>query len=161
MNPSTLSTPEFSLAGASKGDRVTNSVDQQGTIEYISEIYGIRFDNGSIDRYESDGCSETNPLPIVSWQKATTPQTLPIPATYSPTITDIDVNGNIQILTSRGWEVCSWAEYEKEQWAHTPLYLKDPKKLAGHIQCAIDGGAISRDVLQQLLIYLKLNTQVQ
>jgi hypothetical protein len=157
----------FTLKDAKVGDQVTNSVGQQGTIEYIVDVYGIRLNcrenpkYGRIDRYHSNGESDESPYPITGWQKATTPQTLPIPATYSPTITDIDVNGNIQILTSRGWEVCSWAEYEKEQWAHTPLYFKDTKKLAGHIQCAIDGGAISRDVLQQLLIYLKLNTQVQ
>lgn len=119
----------FNLTGASKGDRVTNSLGQQGTIEYVVDVYGIRLDNGRINRYYFDGKSDENPYPIKSWKKAATPQALPVAAKSYPTLKDIDVNGNIQILTPRGWEVCHFlkGKYQKEEWAHTPLYMNVPK----------------------------------
>jgi hypothetical protein len=122
----------FNLTGASKGDRVTNSLGQQGTIEYVINVYGIRLNYGRVDRYYSNGKSDESPYQIESWEKVTTPQTLPAAAKNYPTLSDIDVNGNIQILTPRGWELCHFlkGEYQKQEWAHTPLYVNVRKKLA-------------------------------
>ena len=156
------------LKDAKVGDQVEDSLGNKGTINYINQtlgLYNVIFEADNRKCYTVDGngySTELQPtdsrlMTHIPAKKPTTFQALPVAAENYPTLKDIDVNGNIQILTPRGWEVCNFlkGEYQKEEWAHTPLYMNVPKKLAWHVQRAIEGYPLTKPVLQELLTYLK------
>jgi hypothetical protein len=160
------------LEDAKVGDQVEDSLGNKGVVYYINQtlgLYNVAFEEGGSNSYNAAGYGFNNELqPIESRLTSCIPakeitvfQTLPVAATKKyAEYSDTDVNGNIQILTPRGWEVSDWAtEYQGEKWAHTPLYVKDPKeRLTKHVRCAIEGHPLPKPVLQELLTYLTDST---
>jgi hypothetical protein len=160
------------LKDAKVGDKVEDSLGNKGVVYCINQtlgLYNVKFEGGESNSYNAAGYGFNNELQLIEGhltscipaKEPTVLQTLPVAATKKyAEHSDTDVNGNIQILTPRGWEVCYWAtEYHQEEWAHTPLYVKDPKeRLTEHIQCALEGHPLPKPVLKELLTYLTDST---
>ena len=108
------------LKDAKVGDQVEDSLGNKGTINYINEtlgLYNVIFEADNRKCYTVDGngySTELQPtdsrlMTHIPAKKPTTFQALPVAAENYPTFGDTDVNGNIQILSPRGWEALATA----------------------------------------------------
>lgn len=109
------------LKDAKVEDQIEDSLGNKGVVYYINQtlgLYNVKFEGGGSNSYNAAGYGFNNELQLIEGhltscipaKEPTVLQTLPVVATKKyAKYSDTDVNGNIQILTPRGWDVCHWA----------------------------------------------------